>query len=533
LLAKTLKGIGFDLIGGGPRLDLNKSSMEQAIREFGEALGENTIALFYYSGHGVQVQGVNYLIPVDANPKRASDVDFVFVDANLVLKQMQQSGSSLNIIILDACRNNPFGGRGLRDVGTGLAEMRVPRGTLISYSTQPGSMASDGEPGGNSPYAAALAVALQTPGLDVLRAFNQVGLRVSVATQDVQIPWVSSSPIDGDFYPAGKSEIPAAVQPQVTTVVPVVSPTLNSPAGSPAELVARATALGRIGSYDEARSLYKLAADRGSTEGMRAVGAMYQNGLGIGQDYQEAMRWYEKATDKGDAVAFYEVGWLYANGLGVPRDYRKAMAWYTRGADHGGTAAIFQLGWLYQNGLGVSRDYQQAIRLYRRGADLKDAGAMHQLGWMYHNGIGVHRDYQAALSWYRQAADADFAASIFQIGTFYVEGLGVQKDYQEAMSYFRRAAAFGYAPAMTGIGTLYHEGRGVQADPSEALRWFKQAANKNDPNGMLWLGVLYDRGEGVPRDPETARRWYTQAGERSDDTALKQRAALAVEALKQ
>jgi hypothetical protein len=101
--------------------------------------------------------------------------------------------------MLDACRNNPFGGRGLRAIDAGLAQMRAPEGTLISFATQPGNIAQDGSDG-HSPYTAALAQTIQRPGLGVFDALNQVGLTVKKATGGTQQPWVSSSPIDGSFY---------------------------------------------------------------------------------------------------------------------------------------------------------------------------------------------------------------------------------------------------------------------------------------------------------------------------------------------
>ena len=111
----------------------------------------------------MQVRGSNYLVPVGANPTREADVDFQMVDINLVLRQMEGAGTKLNLVILDACRNNPFGGRGLRSADGGLAQMRAPEGTLISYATQPGSVAQDGGDG-NSPYTKALATTIKQAG---------------------------------------------------------------------------------------------------------------------------------------------------------------------------------------------------------------------------------------------------------------------------------------------------------------------------------------------------------------------------------
>lgn len=213
LMAETLQGLGFTLIGGKAQLDLDKPSLDLAVQTFGRQIQGADVTLFYYAGHGVQVAGSNYLVPVNANPTREADVDFQMVDVNLVLRQMQGSGTKLNMVILDACRNNPFGSRGLRASDGGLAQMRAPEGTLISYATQPGSVAQDGSDG-NSPYTRALASTVREPGLDIFQTFNRVGLAVKRATGGSQQPWVSSSPIDGTFYFAAPADVVALALPK-------------------------------------------------------------------------------------------------------------------------------------------------------------------------------------------------------------------------------------------------------------------------------------------------------------------------------
>jgi hypothetical protein len=202
LMASTLKTLGFKIVGGGAQIDLDKTAFDSAVRTFGSQLQGADVGLFYYAGHGLQVRGANYLVPVGANPKREADVDFELEDVALVLRQMEASGTRLNLVMLDACRNNPFGGRGLRAIASGLAQMRAPQGTLISFATQPGNVAQDGEDG-HSPYSKALAQTILQPGLGVFDAMNQVGVTVTKATGGEQQPWVSSSPIDGTFYFAG------------------------------------------------------------------------------------------------------------------------------------------------------------------------------------------------------------------------------------------------------------------------------------------------------------------------------------------
>jgi caspase domain-containing protein len=209
LIAKTLKTLGFTLVGDEAQLNLDKNALDRVVQTFGRQAQGADIALFYYAGHGVQVQGINYLVPVDANPTREADVDFQMLDTNLVLRQMQAAGTRLNLVILDACRNNPFGGRGLRGGTPGLAQMRAPEGTLISYATQPGNVAQDGI-GDDSPYSQALATTIRRPGLEIFQTFNEVGLAVKKSTGNEQQPWTSSSPINGSFYFSGAATDPRA-----------------------------------------------------------------------------------------------------------------------------------------------------------------------------------------------------------------------------------------------------------------------------------------------------------------------------------
>jgi Caspase domain len=206
LMASTLKKLGFKLVGDGAQINLDKKAFDSAVRSFGSQLQGADVGLFYYAGHGLQVRGANYLVPVGANPTREADVDFELEDVTLVLRQMEAAGTRLNLVMLDACRNNPFGGRGLRAIDAGLAQMRAPEGTLVSFATQPGNIAQDGDDG-HSPYTRALAQTIQRPGLGVFDALNQVGLTVKKATGGTQQPWVSSSPIDGSFYFAGAETV--------------------------------------------------------------------------------------------------------------------------------------------------------------------------------------------------------------------------------------------------------------------------------------------------------------------------------------
>jgi uncharacterized caspase-like protein len=198
LIATTLTGLGFEV-----RLQKNadQAGMKRAIQDFGDALekaGPDSIGLFYYAGHGVQLNGRNYLIPVAANINRDADVEIEAVSADWVLEQMRYARNRLNFVILDACRNNPFA-RSFRSADHGLAKMDAPAGVLIAYSTAPGDVAADGE-GGNSPYSEALARAMRDSDEPAELMFKQARDAVRRATSDRQTPWEASSLTGQNFY---------------------------------------------------------------------------------------------------------------------------------------------------------------------------------------------------------------------------------------------------------------------------------------------------------------------------------------------
>jgi hypothetical protein len=180
--------------------NLDQRSMKRAIDNFGDSVSGYDVALVYYSGHGIQAKGNNYLIPVDANLKSENDVEYDAIRADRVLGKMESAGTLTNIVILDACRNNPFerswnrSGRGL-----GLAFMNAPAGSLIAYSTSPGTTASDGRPGGNGVYTSALLKHIQTPGITLMKMFQRVRSEVKRNTGKKQTPWEATS-LEDSFY---------------------------------------------------------------------------------------------------------------------------------------------------------------------------------------------------------------------------------------------------------------------------------------------------------------------------------------------
>ncbi len=201
LMADALRKVGFEVT---LVTDSSQNEMITAISQFGSKLraaGEDATGLFYYAGHGVQSFGANFLLPVDIELQDAADLSLVGVPAQAVLRQMFSARNRTNIVILDACRNNPF--VSIPDLSdNGLAEMKAPRGTFLSYSTAPGDIALDGI-GGNSPFTEALARHMPTPGMPVETLFKAVRVDVLKETGNQQTPWDTSSlTVDFQFVPA-------------------------------------------------------------------------------------------------------------------------------------------------------------------------------------------------------------------------------------------------------------------------------------------------------------------------------------------
>jgi uncharacterized caspase-like protein len=208
-MAAKLRELGFQVI---ERLDADRQTLRLALREFEQQLRQRRgVGLFYYAGHGVQLKGQNYLIPIGADIRQEFEVPDEGVDADIVLRAMESAGNELNIVILDACRNNPFT-RGFGG-GRGLARMEGPAGTFIAYATAPGAVSQDGA-SRNSPYTRHLLAAMSMPGLSLEQVFKQVLVAVEQESGGGQIPWVASS-LRGEFYfaPTPAAPTPASRRP--------------------------------------------------------------------------------------------------------------------------------------------------------------------------------------------------------------------------------------------------------------------------------------------------------------------------------
>ncbi len=476
-LATALRGMGFTVIEAR---DGTRDAMANAVRDFSARLSGADVALFFYAGHGLQMNGENYLVPVDAKIETPADVRFNTVNLTDIQQEMEGTGRA-NIIVLDACRNNPFldklarGSRAAPSRGLGRVDASG-QGSLIVYSTQPNNVALDGA-GRNSPFTAALLKHIATPGIEVRQMLSRVRGDVLAATDQKQTPWDSSSLV-GDVYLAGAPSPVTTASPTSTPAQP--APSALSAAGDVAQATAGAAPvtpqadaqrvaaqtppLAAGGPDGDCERAAAPAPPFASPEQLRidnthdfaaaipiCEAALRANpdqprlefllGLAYGgtKNYLVAQRYLAKAADAGYAPAQGKLGVYFATGRGVVKDMPRAFELFSKAAAAGEPGAISNLGAMYSNGNFVKKDEARALELYQKAIEAGDPFALAQTGLMYFYGKGTPRDYGTAAQYFQQAADLNDGFSLKYLAVMQERGLLGAPDAAKAAELRRRA----------------------------------------------------------------------------------------------
>src|ERR1700692_3063117 len=192
-MAKVLRNVGFEVVEGA---NLSRARMTERLLEFGKKAEGADVALFFYAGHGIAINGTNYLLPIDADIKSEMDVKLGTATTIGVTLDQTRGDAKVKLVFLDACRDNPFAAKiksnnATRSVSvqSGLAEMKSGEGTLIAFATGPGQTALDGQEGTNSPFTRALIANITTPGVEIQQAMTKVRAQVNEETNKGQLPW--------------------------------------------------------------------------------------------------------------------------------------------------------------------------------------------------------------------------------------------------------------------------------------------------------------------------------------------------------
>lgn len=543
-VAAALSRLQFDV---DKHHDLTFAGMRRALREFSRKAAGADMAVVFFAGHGMEVGGRNYLIPTDAQLATDLDLSYEAFEIEKVMDAVARA-NGVKLVILDACRNNPFAQAmeltsPSRSIGRGFKRVEPEGGgMLIAYSAAAGTTADDGN-GRNSPYTQALLEHIEEPGVEIRILFGKVRDSVLQHTGRQQRPAeYGSLPGTAIFLSAPQSPTPTPV-PMVRTPAPSVSVETVVAAWSMVEksddvglLQAFRKQFGERNAFYDALAMRRIEAlskdEEKSAEkaegmaardtcdrlvaspvdkGARAPGRNYAE---FEQDIGEALLacWRAAKAFPNDLTTRYQLGRTYH----AKKDYSAALQEYRVAAAGGYAAAMTNIGALYAAGLGVEKDDAEAVKWYRVAAALGNAQAQFNFGVAYANGQGLRRDDAQAVIWYRKAAEQRHPYAQFHLGWMYEQGHGVEKSESEAVRWYRLAAEQGVSGSQSNLGTMYREGRGVGRNYAEAVKWYRKAAAQGDSDAQVNLGYMYRKGLGVEQSNAEGAKWYRKSADQGN-----------------
>ncbi len=560
-IGEALERLGFDVTIG---LDLDYAGIRRALQDFELEVATAEMAVVFYAGHGIEIDGVNYLIPIDAQLKRDTHVLDETVPLDRVITAIEQAGA-LRLIILDACRDNPFAAQmemtgATRSIGRGLARVEPGGSTMIAYAAREGTTADDGD-GEHSPFTIALLQHLETPGLEISFVFRRVRDDVMEATGGAQEPIVYASLGREEIYFIAAGAPPVPVQPQLAVA--------NEP-GNIAAAYQAALAIDTIEAWETflryyATGLYadlaraalnKLREERpqGADLAMLAppaapVIAPPPDADPAAAAVAECDRYaaYEYDLDRPEGVAPVSDAALRRNTRAAldacrlaadlnPDDRRMhyqfarvaaeagrnddAHQAALRAAELGSAQAMTMVGLNYQLGVAVTQSYERAAEWYLRAAEAGNSDGMLQLGYLHDQGLGVAFDLDESGRWFGRAAEAGNAAAIGAIAFRFDQGRGVDPDPVEARYWYERAALRGDVLSMQALGDMLERGDGGEADYAAALEWYERAAGQGLGIAMASLGWMHENGLGVAVDHDVSRGWYERGAAAGDPVSM-------------
>lgn len=382
-IAKSLKRLGFTSVVH--KSDLDYREFRRTLSEFSRLADDADVAIIYYAGHGIEVSKRNYLIPVDAQLRDARDIDLEALPLDVMLNTLE-GARSLRLVVLDACRDNPFRARmtrsgGRRSVGRGLSRVNAATNTLVAYAAKEGTTADDGDQG-HSPYAAALLQHIETPGLEINFLFRRVRDSVLSSTGGRQEPFVYGSLSSQSIYlkPSKK----ASEGPHTKSDGAVGKPTANKEntldAASRAwETVKNTKSLGMLDAFIK-RFPDSVYADFAKLRKIELQKQARLERTKANNDLTTKARLSEQAARK-----------TYLRGLYAfeRKDYGEALQLFRQAVEKNNPSAMFYLGFFYEKGFGIRQNYAQAVRWYRESANRNNAYGLHNLALLYNSGLGV------------------------------------------------------------------------------------------------------------------------------------------------
>ncbi|MDO6966763.1 caspase family protein [Rhizobium alvei] len=565
LMRKTFLDAGFDDVEVA--IDLDLVTMRKTLRAFEDKADGAEIAVLYYSGHGMEMNGTNYLIPTDAVLRSDKDVE----DEALPLDRAERSlngATKLKLVILDACRNNPFidamaTSSGTRAIQRGLAKVE-PEGadTLVAYASRAGTVALDGA-GVNSPFAEALSKYLAQPGVDVRIAFGQVRDEVVKVTQRKQEPFVYGSLGGAQIFLSIK-ELNITINKTETKPEKKEETAPNGISSAAADWqnikdLADKELLEAFIAKHGADPVYKMLAQKklkllAEAEAKAEVSAdqIAWEALKGSTDIAALKRFIERYPEsKFRPEAEVAIGMMAPVQNPTISDAAKASpaardcyllaaepqslpgfpgVYMARiDAKRALTACAQAVNEYPEDGMLVNllgraheadRNFTEARRNYEKAAKLGDLYAQTNLGWFAVYGLDGPIDAAKGRDLFEKAAKSGNHAAEAALGYLYRNGQGVDQSDAEAIKWYEKAARQGNAVALGNLGWFYREGVGVEQDYVKSLDYYRRGAAAGDNASIAAMGYAAQNGLGMAKNFAEALRWYEKGANAGDDYSM-------------
>jgi TPR repeat protein len=515
----------------------------------------DTVALFL-SGHGVEIEGENFLLPRDVpyiQYGRQEQLKNQSINISQLLLDVRKHHPNVIILIIDACRDNPFVPPEYKSVvpdAGGLAKMEAATGEFIMYSAAAGQTALDRIPGEHeaehSIYVRNLLPLMQQPNLTVQDLAQTLRRNVSEQAQSAshqQWPAYYDGLLEKFCLVGCAAASESASPPPVSVTRQLDPPTLEAGLNLRPEdrrVVQEAlTALGFdtrgsdgvFGAYSRS-AIAAWQRDRKEEPTSYLTPSQYGRLLAEAEPKLPAL---ESAQQKPSAASpvqnpretagakaeITDCDRLAANpddpdavaaGIALAKiDSARAVAACREAVERFPGVARYEF--QYGRALLKADRAEEALGWIRQAAEKDYTAAWYGLGALYDAGTGTAKDEGSAISWYRKAANRDYAPAQTTLGDMSAQGRGATRDDGEAVRWYRKAANQDYAPAQARLGAMYAQGLGVANDNAEALRLLRNAADQEDAYGQGWLGYMYFTGRGVGKDLGEAERWLRKAAE--------------------
>jgi hypothetical protein len=523
--------------------DVTLQQFEELVDILPHIYQHGSLATFYYAGHALQHRGRNYLLPVDFQLKSSSELPQTSLPLDKLLTRLADAEVRLALVVLDACRDNPYGSPD-DALGPGLAVVEQAQvETLVAYATSAGAVALDGA-AGNSPFTSALVNALSEPGLDIYQVFSRVRASVRQATDGRQLPWISGSTESSVVLREPSAAPPSALEPLPadSTLATVYWRTIEDSL-DPADFEGFIAALGDSPLTELARK--RLAALEASGEPRspplelrrdddydplpRGLATLVTDCDVVASDDTDTLRltpgvpWGVVnaraavrvcARDLADDPSNPRLQFLMGRSLEVAGRFAEAVPFYEQAIASGYTSAFVNLGYMYRSERLGPSNYGRAFDLYLEAALRGQPRGRVNVGNLYLTGRGVPKSEREALRWTELAAETGWPFAINALGDMYRRGQGVPADPATARRLYEQAAGIGNGDAMNNLARLFEQGQGVERDTARAADWFRRAIESGNRYAPRWLGRLHLAGDGVPQDRSRARALFELAAQR-------------------